>query len=415
MVSHYSSSDFAQLHGKTIYVQYSKRQEFVVNKFTEGNILIVSMEGIQAGDISIDAIHLVFSAFGYVHKISTFEKSAGFQVHPDLNIKFQSNRSRDYTNPTLPVNQASIVRTLQPIPRPTENHVLWASFENMQYDVTVDVLHAVFCEIDVATATTTKKALEGHCIYDGGYCKLRLSYSRHTDINVKGFSKKSRYYTRPNHSVSVEQVPAIALENPHATSMYGSSSARALQDQVHAGQIPSWNPIYSYMPAPGTFPNQTYVVPPYPAYALGQSNNMVHNESYVEITPPGVPGYSPHMHACWFYVSHILPDNLHSPSSPWPFAMWGMDILGPLPKAPREVKYLLIVIDYFTKWIENFGPRTRIGRGYPTPNGDENECRKLATPRIENRDGEHQTCPSLAPLPWALPILHRVQELGIID
>ncbi|KHN45514.1 Polypyrimidine tract-binding protein like 1 [Glycine soja] len=276
------------------------------------------MEGIQAGDISIDAIHLVFSAFGYVHKISTFEKSAGFQVHPDLNIKFQSNRSRDYTNPTLPVNQASIVRTLQPIPRPTENHVLWASFENMQYDVTVDVLHAVsflqklsifekngqtYALIqypDVATATTTKKALEGHCIYDGGYCKLRLSYSRHTDINVKGFSKKSRYYTRPNHSVSVEQVPAIALENPHATSMYGSSSARALQDQVHAGQIPSWNPIYSYMPAPGTFPNQTYVVPPYPAYALGQSNNMVHNESYVEITPPGVPGYSPHMHACWF-------------------------------------------------------------------------------------------------------------------
>lgn len=100
--------------------------------------------------------------------------------------------------------------------------------------------------------------------------------------------------------MSVEQVPAIALENPHATSMYGSSSARTLQDQVHAGQIPSWNPIYSYMPAPGTFPNQTYVVPPYPAYALGQSNNMVHNESYVEITPPGVPGYSPHMHACWF-------------------------------------------------------------------------------------------------------------------
>ena len=51
-------------------------------------------------------------------------------------------------------------------------------------------------------------------------------------------------------------------------------------------------------------------------------------------------------------MSHILPDNLHSLSSPWPFAMWGMDILGPLPKAPREVKYLLIVIDYFTKWIE---------------------------------------------------------------
>jgi len=29
-----------------------------------------------------------------------------------------------------------------------------------------------------------------------------------------------------------------------------------------------------------------------------------------------------------------------------------MDIQGPLPKAPRAIKYLLVVIDYFTKWIE---------------------------------------------------------------
>lgn len=108
----------------------------------------------------------------------------------------------------------------------------------------------------------------------------------------------------PNHGVFEEQVETTDLENPHSTSMShncsNSSSAHALQAQVHGGQIPSWNPIHNYMFAPGTFPNQTYVVPPYPAYALGQSNNMVHNESYVEITPPGVPGYSPHMHACWF-------------------------------------------------------------------------------------------------------------------
>jgi len=46
------------------------------------------------------------------------------------------------------------------------------------------------------------------------------------------------------------------------------------------------------------------------------------------------------------------PNNLHSLRSPWLFAIWGMNILGPLPKAPRAVKYLLVVIDYFTKWIE---------------------------------------------------------------
>ncbi|GAU40531.1 hypothetical protein TSUD_366960 [Trifolium subterraneum] len=31
---------------------------------------------------------------------------------------------------------------------------------------------------------------------------------------------------------------------------------------------------------------------------------------------------------------------------------WGMDILGPLPTAARQVKYLIVAVDYFTKWIE---------------------------------------------------------------
>lgn len=30
--------------------------------------------------ITIDTLHLVFSAFGFVHKIATFEKQAGFQA-----------------------------------------------------------------------------------------------------------------------------------------------------------------------------------------------------------------------------------------------------------------------------------------------------------------------------------------------
>ena len=39
-------------------------------------------------------------------------------------------------------------------------------------------------------------------------------------------------------------------------------------------------------------------------------------------------------------------------SSPWPFAQWGLDIVGPFPKAARNKKYLLVGIDYFTKWVE---------------------------------------------------------------
>ena len=35
--------------------------------------------------------------------------------------------------------------------------------------------------------------------------------------------------------------------------------------------------------------------------------------------------------------------------APWPFAQWGLDILGPFPK---QMKFLVVGIDYFTKWVE---------------------------------------------------------------
>ena len=38
--------------------------------------------------------------------------------------------------------------------------------------------------------------------------------------------------------------------------------------------------------------------------------------------------------------------------SPWPFAQWGLDIVGPFPKAAGNKKYLLVDTDYFTKWVE---------------------------------------------------------------
>ncbi|RDX62670.1 Tf2-9, partial [Mucuna pruriens] len=46
------------------------------------------------------------------------------------------------------------------------------------------------------------------------------------------------------------------------------------------------------------------------------------------------------------------PEHLHSISSPWPFNKWGMDILGPFPVAPGQLKFLFVAVDYFTKWVE---------------------------------------------------------------
>ncbi|XP_050247037.1 uncharacterized protein LOC126694685 [Quercus robur] len=36
----------------------------------------------------------------------------------------------------------------------------------------------------------------------------------------------------------------------------------------------------------------------------------------------------------------------------WPFAQWGLDILGPFPLGVRQMKFLVVGIDYFTKWVE---------------------------------------------------------------
>ena len=63
MISFYaSSSEPAQVRGKTVYLQYSNRQEIVNNKTAAdvvGNVLLVTVEGEDARMVSIDVLHLV--------------------------------------------------------------------------------------------------------------------------------------------------------------------------------------------------------------------------------------------------------------------------------------------------------------------------------------------------------------------
>uniref|UniRef100_A0A1D1YSI9 Polypyrimidine tract-binding 1 n=1 Tax=Anthurium amnicola TaxID=1678845 RepID=A0A1D1YSI9_9ARAE len=156
----------------------------------------------------------------------------------------------------------------------------------MQYAVTVDVLHTVFSAFgtvqkiaifeknggtqaliqypDVTTAAVAKEALEGHCIYDGGYCKLHLSYSRHTDLNVKAHNERGRDYTIPEAGIlPLQQAPGVAAHAPGwqapATPMYPGAQA----------QMPAWDPTnmqaagrppYSGVPNTG-FPPQPYAAP----------------------------------------------------------------------------------------------------------------------------------------------------------
>ena len=51
--------------------------------------------------------------------------------------------------------------------------------------------------------------------------------------------------------------------------------------------------------------------------------------------------------------------NIHQPGvvlnslfNPWPFAQWGLNIVGLFPKVEGNKRYLLVGTDYFTKRVE---------------------------------------------------------------
>ena len=49
-------------------------------------------------------------------------------------------------------------------------------------------------------------------------------------------------------------------------------------------------------------------------------------------------------------ISHFPSKPLTSITSPWPFQQRRLDILGPLPIGRGQCKFIIVVVDYFTKW-----------------------------------------------------------------
>ena len=55
-----------------------------------------------------------------------------------------------------------------------------------------------------------------------------------------------------------------------------------------------------------------------------------------------------------FYArkTHLPAHALQTIPITWPFAVWGLDLVGPLKKAPGGFTHLLVAVDKFSKWIE---------------------------------------------------------------
>ena len=49
----------------------------------------------------------------------------------------------------------------------------------------------------------------------------------------------------------------------------------------------------------------------------------------------------------------MSPMPLHTMASPWSFSTWGIYIIGKIhPTASNGHEFILVAIDYFTKWVE---------------------------------------------------------------
>lgn len=134
------------IRGRNVYVQFSSHQELTtMDQNTQGRgdepnrILLVTIHHMLY-PITVDVLHQVFSSHGFVEKIVTFQKSAGFQALiqfqlqqsavsarnslqgrniydgccqldiqfsnlDELQVNYNNERSRDFTNPNLPSEQ----------------------------------------------------------------------------------------------------------------------------------------------------------------------------------------------------------------------------------------------------------------------------------------------------------------------
>ena len=62
-----------------------------------------------------------------------------------------------------------------------------------------------------------------------------------------------------------------------------------------------------------------------------------------------------HCHNCQTHwnLNHLPPTELHGLSEPWPFSAWGIDIIGKIkPQASNVHRFIVVAIDYFSKWVE---------------------------------------------------------------
>ncbi|GMH40102.1 hypothetical protein BSKO_08006 [Bryopsis sp. KO-2023] len=222
---------------------------------------------------------------------------------------------------------------------PTEGNVLLCTIENQMYPVTVDALTTVFTPYgtvqkvaifekqgnwqaliqygDNQSAYNAKSALESHAIYDGGYNRLRILYSKHTDLNVKVNNEKSWDYTAGQyHATSQDHHYASQEDSSMEMHVSGVDYERAHEEIARAAAAAvSGRPLPpSMVPMmPGVAQHQVGPPPGANPYAPPLAPGMPVHPSYAAYStaPPPYPPQS-HIPAQQYPIHHHAPPPQHN-------------------------------------------------------------------------------------------------------
>ena len=104
------------------------------------------------------------------------------------------------------------------------------------------------------------------------------------------------------------------------------------------------------------------------------------------------------------HVPRQPPEPLTLIVSPWPFAKWGINLIGPLPTVRAQAKFTIVAIDHFTKWVE----------AEPLPTITEGKCTSFIWKNIICRFGVPHSIVTDNGKQFDNPALKEMcQELGI--
>ncbi|PKI78913.1 hypothetical protein CRG98_000686, partial [Punica granatum] len=153
------------------------------------------------------------------------------------------------------------------------------------------------------------------------------------------------------------QLTKYDIENMHRTSVKG----QAIVDHLAEFPIENDTPINSNFPDEwilqtlGQWKTKDEKLVPYHEYLKELAEN------FEKISFTYIPRIkNQFVDALTTLASMVYADQIKAPpnelrpmAAPWPFSMWGIDVIGPInPKASNRHQFILVAIDYFTKWIE---------------------------------------------------------------